>query len=199
MSTQSVTVWLEEVKQGDDEAARQLWDRFFPDLVQLARRKLSGVPRRMEDEEDVALSVFSSFCAAAGDGRFPHLNDRHDLWRLLAHITNNKAVDLIRRANRKFGDAHVRPLESSRSDAAGGANLVEQDELSAEAAVMVTEELRRLIDILPDDQLQQIAVLKMEGYTNKDMAQKLDCALRTIERRLALIRDYWEDEIDSVN
>ena len=121
MSSHSVTVWLEQIKQGNDEAARRLWERYFPDLVKLARKRLAGTPRRMEDEEDVAPSALDSFCRAADAGRFPHLNDREGLWRLLASITQRKAIDLIRRAHAKLGDANVRRLESS---AAGGVLVI---------------------------------------------------------------------------
>ena len=113
MNGHSITVWLEEIKQGNDDAARRLWERYFPDLVKLARRALAGVPRRMEDEEDVALSAIDSFCRAADQGRFPNLNDREGLWRLLSRITQRKAIDLIRRAHAKLGDANVARLEST--------------------------------------------------------------------------------------
>ena len=105
MQSHSVTVWLDQVKQGNDEAARRLWDRYFPDLVKLARRRLAGTPRRMEDEEDVALSVLDSFCRAADKGRFPDLKDRHSLWRLLSRTTHRKVGDLVGRARRKVGEA----------------------------------------------------------------------------------------------
>ena len=101
----SISIWLEKVKHGDDEAARQLWDRYFPCLVRLAQKRLAGVPRRLEDEEDVALSAFESFCRAADQGRFPELHDRHSLWRLLSRIAHRKAVDLVRRTRTGFGDA----------------------------------------------------------------------------------------------
>ncbi len=104
----SITIWLEEVKHGDEEAARQLWERYFPYLVRLARKRLAGVPRRLEDEEDVALSAFESFCRAADQGRFPEVHDRHSLWRLLSSITHRKAVDLVRRSRTGLGDARVR-------------------------------------------------------------------------------------------
>ena len=58
----------------------------------------------------------------------------------------------------------------------------------------MAEECRRLLDKLGDDQLRDIAVYKMEGYTNEEIAARLDCALTTVERRLRRIRKTWEDE-----
>lgn len=86
-----VTLWINSLKTGDDEAAQLIWQRYFDKLVHLARRRLGTMPRRSADEEDVALSAFDSFCRAARDGRCPKLNDRSDLWKLLITITIRKA------------------------------------------------------------------------------------------------------------
>ena len=41
--------------------------------------------------------------------------------------------------------------------------------------------------------LRQLAVWKMEGYTNQQIADLLGCSLATVERKLALIRATWKD------
>jgi DNA-directed RNA polymerase specialized sigma24 family protein len=198
MNGHSISVWLEEIKQGNDEAARRLWERYFPDLVKLARRALAGVPRRMEDEEDVALSALDSFCRAADQGRFPNLNDREGLWRLLSAITQRKAIDLIRRAHAKLGDANVVRLEST---VAGGSHAIDQiasTQLSADVALVVAEEFHRLLGLLPDEQIRLIAVAKMEGRANKEIARQIGCAVRTVERRLGYIRVIWREEVTEI-
>jgi DNA-directed RNA polymerase specialized sigma24 family protein len=35
----------------------------------------------------------------------------------------------------------------------------------------------------------------MEGYTNDEIAAKLDCAPSTVERKLQRIRAQWQQEI----
>ena len=96
MPHNSVTHWLGQLKAGDPAAAGPLWERYFPKLVELARARLAGFPRRAADEEDVALSAFDSFCRDAAAGRLPRLDDRDDLWRVLLLITSQKALDLVR-------------------------------------------------------------------------------------------------------
>ena len=88
----SVTCWIQLLSTGDPAAAQRLWERYFRRLVGLARTKLRGAPRRAADEEDVALSAFVSFFRGAARGRFPRLEDREDLWRLLVVITARKAL-----------------------------------------------------------------------------------------------------------
>jgi DNA-directed RNA polymerase specialized sigma24 family protein len=50
---------------------------------------------------------------------------------------------------------------------------------------------RRLLELLGDDTLRQIALWKMESYTNHEIAEKLDVAISTVERKLRLIRETW--------
>jgi DNA-directed RNA polymerase specialized sigma24 family protein len=110
MSTSgSVTHWVRELQAGNHLAAEKLWQGYFHRLVGLARAKLKNRPRRVADEEDVALSAFHSFCRGAEQGRFPQLSDRDDLWQLLVVITARKAADLVQQECRqKRGGGKVR-------------------------------------------------------------------------------------------
>ena len=106
----SVTRWLGALKAGEPTAAQRLWERYFTDLVRRARARLRAASRAAEDEEDVALSAFDSFCTAAARGRFPRLDDRDDLWRVLVTLTERKASALLRRQRRlKRGGGRVAP------------------------------------------------------------------------------------------
>jgi DNA-directed RNA polymerase specialized sigma24 family protein len=57
----------------------------------------------------------------------------------------------------------------------------------------VAEECRRLLGRLDDD-LRALALLKMEGYTNEEIASRLGRSRATVERKLRLIRRAWEAE-----
>ena len=105
MSTSgSVARLIEELRAGNEEAAQETWDAYFPDLVRIARLHLSSIPCRVADEEDVALSALNSFFQAVEKGRFPDLASRDGLWRLLSRITQRKAVDLITLRDVIFAD-----------------------------------------------------------------------------------------------
>ena len=195
----SVTHWVRELRAGNRAAAQRLWEGYFGRLVVLARQRLQGLPRRAADEEDVALSAFDSFCRGAEQGRFPQLSDRDDLWRLLVTLTVRKAHHLVRdqRAQKRGGGAVLgESALLGGADAGGPAAGLEEvigREPTPEFAAEVAEECQRLLDRLPDEQLRTIAVWKMEGYTNEEIAQKLDCALATVERRLKVIRKLWDE------
>ena len=194
----SITHWIAEIKDGKSTGAQGIWNRYFPRLVRLARKQIRGVARGMADEEDVALSALNSFCRAAQEGRYPDLADRDSLWRLLLQMTLNKAISLARYETRqRRGGGRVRNL-SQETMGADDERLVELvgTEPTPEFAAMMADECRRLLAGLGDDQLREIAVAKMEGCSNQEIAGRLDCALRTVERRLKLIRDQWKEELD---
>jgi RNA polymerase sigma factor (sigma-70 family) len=192
----SISCWLEGVRRGDSLAADALWKRCFPQLVRFAREKLRRVPRRVADEEDVALSAMDSFYRAAQRGRFEDLADRNDLLRVLLRMTARKAVDLIRHeTSQRRGQGHVRGAWAlDNFDSACGKHPLADDECTPEVAAMIAEEVGRLISLLPDPELRSIALAKMEDHTNEEIAERFQCSRRTVERRLRLIRMVWERE-----
>jgi DNA-directed RNA polymerase specialized sigma24 family protein len=184
--TTTVTRWIEGLKAGDAAAAQRLWEGYFQKMVELARRKLEGLPRRAADEEDVALSAFKSFCLGAGRGRYPQLTDRQSLWPLLVAITANKAVDLRRHQHRAKRGGPPQPPAAEV-----GVEQLLGREPTPEFAVQVAEEFRLLLDRLGDDGLRTVALWRLEGYTVAEIATRLDCVPRTVERKLRAIRELW--------
>jgi DNA-directed RNA polymerase specialized sigma24 family protein len=194
----SVTHWIADLKEGDEDAARQLWQRYFDQLARLARVKLRSAPRAMADEEDVALSAFHSLCAAAARGRFSQLNDRDDLWRLLVTITARKAVrQAVYHRRQKRGGGQVQgEVGGLDGDSGHGAELdqVAGREPSPEFAAMLAEQYGLLLEGLRDETLRQIARLRLEGYTSDEIAGQLGCNRRTVTRKLELIRTTWQED-----
>jgi len=199
MSSESpISMWIDELKAGDPQAAQVIFEQYFQRVIRLAQRKLQGTPRRMADEEDVALSAFHSFCRGAARGRFPQLDDRNDLWTILAMIASRKSVDQIQyqqRQKRGSGRVHGESIFVAAGD--------DQPQGLADFAPAVphldglADECEHLLDKLDDDSLRALALLKLEGYTNEEIAQKLDCARRTVQRRLQLIQDIWSEELNA--
>ena len=190
------TLLLEKVQDGDSSAAQVIWEEYFNKLLRLAQRKLGGLPRRVADEEDVALSAMNSFLQGARHGKFPQLADEDDLWRLLVTITARKAHAQQRRhfAEKRGGGA-VRGesvfFNGEDSNAVAGMGQVLGSEPTPQFAAEVAEEFCDLLDRLEDPTLQSVAHWKMEGYTNEEIAEKLGRNVRTVERKLALIRQTW--------
>ena len=70
------------------------------------------------------------------------------------------------------------------------------DAPTALALFEMEEQFNRLLERLPDKTLQQIAIDKMHGHTNQQIADRLAVTSRTVERKLGLIRRYWAGSVD---
>ena len=144
-------------------------------------------------------SAFHSFFQGVARGRFPQLNDRDNLWRLLVVITARKALDQLAHEHSKRkgggtlqGESRIFPGEPALDDAA--IEQVVGAEPTPEFAAQVAEEYQRLLDLLGDETLRRVAVWKMEGFTNDEVAAQLDCSRRTVARKLDTIRIIWSEE-----
>lgn len=199
-SDHSISVWLSGLKRGEEEAARRVFERCFERLVQVAKSRMAGASRRVADEEDVALSVFHSLCRGAAAGRFERLRNRDELWQMLIAITQQKVVDLKRHnVRQKRGGGEVRGesvfLENDAEQLARGIEDYAIEELTPQFLCILAEEHQRLLGLLRDDTLRQIALFRMEGYTDEEIATQMGLSRRTIERKLQLIREQWTKEI----
>jgi DNA-directed RNA polymerase specialized sigma24 family protein len=183
-SAGSVTHWIRELQAGNHKAAQRLWEIYFHRLTALARAKLKNQSWGVADEEDVALSAFDSFCRRAEEGRFPQLLDRDDLWQVLVMITARKAADLAQQECRQKRGGKLTAPEVDMDHIIGS-------EPNPEFAAQVADECRHLLTLLNSNELRSIAIWKMEGYTNSQIAEKLGYVTVTIERRLRLIRRLW--------
>jgi RNA polymerase sigma factor (sigma-70 family) len=198
MAEDDVSRWISQLARGDESAAQRIWERYFHRLVILARGQMDGLPRRVVDEEDVALSAMHSCYRRIAAGQYPELKNREDLWRLLVRIVAHKALDQLRFARRvKRGMGHVRgestfdsPKDASQSR---GIEQVLGNEPTPELAALTAETCQQLLAQL-DDSLRAVVLYRLEGYSNVEIAEKLGCALRTVERKVALVRQRWEHQ-----
>jgi DNA-directed RNA polymerase specialized sigma24 family protein len=195
----SVTGWLEQLKAGSSAPLQPLWERYFTRLVDFAQRRLRGHAIAAVGGSDVALSAFQSFHDGVRRGRFPRLEDRNDLWQVLLMLTRQKVLNLIAREScEKHGGRRVQHL----SALVGGPLDPEEGAFATllshgptpEFAAHLAEEYQHLLDLLNDEVLSSVAVWKMEGHTNAEIAARLGRSESTVERKLGLIRRIWSRE-----
>ena len=202
---ESVTQWIDQLKGGDRAAAQRLWERYYGRLVREARRWLKRAPAGpAADEDDVAQGAFASFCRRAAEGRFPRLYDRNDLWQLLVVIAVRKTCNQIKhervRQPRNGRVVHVSALAAGPNGDEGAlfAEMISR-EPSPEMVAQSAEECRRLLAELGDETLRQVALWKLEGYTNEEIAPRMNDgqgrSLATVELKLKMIRKRWEKEV----
>lgn len=187
----SVTLSYELLRKGDGAAAEKIWSRFFDRLVSVARRAMQTSNRRVADEEDVASTVLASLCSQAERGQLPDIHNRDDLWRMLLARLRNEVVDHVRNdARAKRGSGRV------RGDSVWGTSIgldgVDGLEPTPQLLIEMEEELQLLLSKLPNAILRTIVNLKLQCYSNSEIALQLGVSERTIERKLCIVRECWK-------
>ena len=187
-SEHSVTSWIAAVRTGDAGAAEQLWARYFRQLMAQARMRMSNVSKGAYDEEDAALSTFHVLCRKLNEGQYASIADRQELWQLMLRVLIRK---ICRRV--KYQTA------AKRLPAKGSSSPITFENIPAATSQEISQDCYELISSLNDPNLERVALLKFEGFTNDEIAQKLQRTRRTVQRMLNLIRDLWEEELSSVS
>jgi DNA-directed RNA polymerase specialized sigma24 family protein len=196
MATDDLTIWLSSLKRGDPRAIEQIWREYFDKLMRLIKGRLGRARLGVADEEDIALSALNSFYDGVQAGRFPQLEDGDNLWKILVTIACRKTNTFRERSfaqKRGGGELRGESVFEDGEDAkrAAGIQQVLGREPTPDVAAMITETVQSLLNTLGDSNLEVIAIRKMEGYTNEEIAVQLDCTTRTIERKLERIRTLW--------
>ena len=165
------------------------WQEYFDRLTALARKRLRNIPQQLKNEEDIACSAIKSFLRGMErNGVRPAPENDFDLWPLLATIAAGKCADLIvylkarKRDVARITDAE---LDEITCHGPGPGSVAEQKEGRI-----------RLLGMLKDDRSRRIAEWKVERLTNKEIAEKLDCSERTVEREVESIRVQWEMHVN---
>jgi RNA polymerase sigma-70 factor (ECF subfamily) len=88
---------IRRVRAGDEEAARELANKYGPEIRRAVRVRLAQSSlRRVLDSLDICQSVLANFFARLAAGQF-ELNDPPQLLRLLVTMARNKLTDAFRK------------------------------------------------------------------------------------------------------
>ncbi len=199
----SVTELLGRLRSEDtyerNDAAALIWKRYCRALLQLACRNLDRRLQRRVGADDIVQRTFKSFFLRQQRGEF-ELSDRNDLFQLLVRMTLNKAGSAATKEARQRRDYR---RDRTNAEASGDGEetrnwlleLAECGDPSPDEAAAFAEEVELRLGQLQDD-LRRIALRKLEGYTNAEIAAlpEMSCTVRTVERKLRLIREVWCDD-----
>jgi RNA polymerase sigma factor (sigma-70 family) len=201
----SLTGYLRELYSPDsprrEEAARQLWLRFSGRLAAEVRHRLDARIIRRAGMDDVLQSLFAGFLAAAPGPDGPPRN-RAELWRLLVHFTMCKVANTAHYHRAKRRDLRrEEPLGDIGADPYGSRPrwLEPEDFRGLDPAdeAMARMEFARLLDVLPNN-LREVFVMRLEGYTNAQIAAQIGRVERTVELRLRTIRALLRPHLEGV-
>jgi RNA polymerase sigma factor (sigma-70 family) len=195
-SDADITSYLERLKAGDEAACSRVCERYYEWLVRLARCRLAGLGRRDRDEDDIAQSALATFFRRAAQGQFTELAQQDDLEKLLCKITVCKALKERRRQlTLRRGGGKVRGESALGISPDGdpiGMGHVPDDEDDQLQRVEQEELIEQLCAALGDSSLQQVLLLRVAGYTVREIAEMLDTPIKRVEYKLQRIRRKLE-------
>jgi RNA polymerase sigma-70 factor (ECF subfamily) len=181
---------IERCREGSETAARQLFHQYAGQLLELARQRISQRLASRVDAEDVVQSVFRTFFHRMKAGEFT-FRDPDDLCKLLVRITLFKTLRQV--AHHQQGKRDARQ-ESPKGDFTQEQLLsVISHDPSPEEAVIFLDELEHFLGELPAAD-RKICELRIEGYTNTEIAAKLDINERRIRRLMERLRGLAKKE-----
>jgi RNA polymerase sigma-70 factor (ECF subfamily) len=178
-------------RQGDQDAARQIVERYLDRLLHLARGRISQRLAGRVDAEDIVQSVFRTFFVRLKDGRFVFA-DQDDLSKLLMRITLHKTLRQVAFHKAAKRDPH---METERGEHHREQLLSLLDrEPTPEATVAFLDHLEHFLSQLEPLE-RQILELRIQGYSNDEIVQRLDLRYdRKIRRALERVRAVAERE-----
>ncbi len=178
-------------RQGDEDAAEELFSRYVRRLVALANSRLSSKMSRRIDAEDIVQSAYRSFFTRARDGKYV-FQQSGDLWRLLVVITLNKLRQKV-----EFHSAGKRRIDREQSCDVGG--LVHAEVVTREPSPVETlgviEEIEQLTKGLDDTQ-RHIVSMRLQGYSIDEIASDVQRSERTVRRVMDKVKTRLEQRLN---
>jgi RNA polymerase sigma-70 factor (ECF subfamily) len=189
---------IEQLRQGEESGANQVYHRFARRLYGLAQSRLNSIVRGKVGPEDVVQSVFRSFFsmvqASEDNSRFD-IRNWDGLWALLVVI----AVRKCRQHWRRFRAAGRDVLREQALDAAGDMlaewEAVDREPLPEEA-VSLGDLLEKLLGRLtPRD--RTILEQRLQGHSIEEIVAQTGRSERAVYRVLAEARQHLKELLEA--
>ena len=202
-----VTLLFRRAESGDDEAIADLFNFYFDRLAGFGGLLLSPNSQRVLDGEDLAQSVFAKFLrdAEAGfrdkDGKLIKLENRNQVWAMLAYRLEKRAANRQRFMNaKKRGNGKVAGESAFRTSEGdwdpNGIGEIGDNQFS-DLFDDIEKLHKTLLEILANEEdplLYQIGALTLAGKLPKEISESLGISLASVYRKIKLIKECWEEE-----
>jgi len=181
------SMWLERLADGEFDAVQQFWDQYGFRMQRLAEKNIGKKLAMRVDAEDVVQSACRTFFRRVGNGQLT-VATSDQLWNLMCAIVLLKTRQVARF---HFRDKRTLNREVSIAPTAEDESDVRFQPVSSEPspadAAEFADELKRLLRNL-EPEMQQVVQLKLEGYTNTEIGDKLAVSERTVRRHIQDVR-----------
>jgi RNA polymerase sigma factor (sigma-70 family) len=201
MQDHEITMFLKNSRGIGEDGANAIWESYFPKLMRVIENKLRNSPKRAVDSEDIAQNAMLSLFRGLQENKFDSVANRDELWALLVTITARKVTRERRRSlAKKRGEGTTRGesvfISAGSVDDNYGINQILDENQMPDSADRVLETYEKLLPEIGDEKTLNTIMLRMEGYTNREIAEKMECSVSRVEQRISKIRKAWQSELD---
>lgn len=184
---QSEQSWVRHLVEGDERVVAEFWEMYGGRLQRLADRHLNARLQPRLGPEDVVQSACRTFLRRAQLGEF-HLSDVESLWRLMSAITLAKVRQMARFHHRdKRSVGRESPAKAGTRSEPGIEQQIATDEPTPEEVAEFADQLEQLLSGMEEEE-KQLVQLKLESYSNTEIAEQMQCSERTVRRILSRVR-----------
>jgi RNA polymerase sigma-70 factor (ECF subfamily) len=184
------------LRDGDAQVAEEFWQQYGESLQRVADKRLPKGLRHRIAPEDVVQSVCRTFLRRAAEGQF-QLSDSRGVWGLLCAITLTKVHEQSRFHLRKKRGVNMESPDAFSSSASSAGSAMPPDAAPSPAeAAEFADQFQHLLESLNTEE-RQIVELKLEDYTNDDVAARMGCSERTVRRVLKQLQVRLASQLDS--
>ena len=173
-TTQLIARW----RDGDENAATELFNRYQKRLFPLVASKLSERMKRRMDPEDMVMSIMRSVFRMTGE-QTRSFSDERGFWKWFVTVALNKTYNRIDKMT-TIKEGLLKDVSSEFDDRIGG-------EPTADEVVEFTDLLDRVLSQLDDEQ-RRVLLAKMEGLSQSEIADQMRVSTKTIQRMGPQIR-----------
>jgi RNA polymerase sigma factor (sigma-70 family) len=179
---------LAAYRQGDEEAAAVLFDRYYPKLVRLVARKTDRRFQRVEGHSDIVQSVLRSFFRRGRAGQID-VGESEDLWPILTIITLSKIYN-----HAKFWKRNRRDVTRDIPAESTGDPLLRDP--SPEEAAVLSEIVGKLLEAFPQRRRRMLELL-LDGFSVEEVVTEVGTSRSTVyntrQAALNLLQELLDD------
>ena len=179
---------LREARQGDQAAWEVLFNECYPKLLRVVHRRLDRMLRSRYDADDFASEAMKSLVARFDRLQFHSIDS---LMGFLAHAARCKIIDEYRRMNtvKRYVGRERRGFALDTEPGSGDlySNCPSPNQL-AEA-----NECQARLQSLFDEGARTAVLLRQQGYSTSDIAERMGWGIRKVQRVFEDLRDLMEE------
>lgn len=203
-SDQQLKEWLTRAAEGEECAIEQLWRVYYPKLKSAVNARIVSIPRLAGESSDLTSKSLAGFLCSTIRSPVLDLTDVNSVWKLLKVVALRHIKDV---AKQRFAQKRGGPLATiSLDQAIGGKDDVDKTSLGmgriATAlwdksapdpcdGLLFDELVEKLLANVPDERTKSIVLMRLNDYSNGEIADMLKISIRTVQRHIKEIEELW--------